>query len=117
MKKIVFDLDGTICEPNLSMSRTEDRYGKAKPVKKVIDKMKDLQYNGYYIVIHTARRMVTHNGDLDKIIADVGTITENWLDEHDVPYNELIFGKPYSDTHYVDDKAMNIEQFIEWEIE
>ena len=117
MKTIVFDLDGTICEPNLSMKNTEDRYGKAKPIKKVIDKMNDLRYNGFYIVIHTARRMLTHNGDVEKIIEDVGAVTEKWLADHQVPYDELIFGKPYADTHYVDDKAMNIEQFNEWEIE
>jgi len=58
--------------------------------------------------------MLTHDGDVEAIIADVGDITINWLKEHDVPYDEIIWGKPYSSTWYVDDKSMNLEEFKEW---
>jgi hypothetical protein len=57
--------------------------------------------------------MLTHGGDLDKIIEDVGCVTEKWLDDHKVPYDELIFGKPYSSTYYVDDKAMTPEMLCQ----
>jgi len=56
--------------------------------------------------------MLTHNGDINKIKEDVELITKDWLNKYNVPYDELIFGKPYSTTYYVDDKAMTINQFI-----
>ena len=117
MKSIVIDLDHTICIPNLDMPDTYHRYAKAKPVTEIIDKMKDLKYNGFKIVIATSRRMVTHSGDINKIIEDVGQVTTERLKEHDVPYDELIWGKPYSSTYYVDDKAMTPSSFLEWDIE
>ena len=117
MKSIVIDLDHTICIPNLDMPDTYHRYAKAKPVKEIIDKMKDLKYNGFKIVIATSRRMVTNSVDINKIIEDVGQVTTDWLKEHDVPYDELIWGKPYSSTYYVDDKAMTPSSFLEWDIE
>jgi capsule biosynthesis phosphatase len=114
MKSIVFDLDDTICYPNHDAKDTHTKYALAKPNKKVIEsiyKLKELEYN---IIIHSARRMVTHDGNIEKIIADVGKVTEDWLKEHNVVYDELIFGKPYSSTYYVDDKAMNLEDFYQW---
>jgi len=114
MQSIVFDLDGTICIPNLDEKDTHRRYALAKPIQEVIDKMHKLKYN-YRIVIHTARRMVTHNGDINKIIEDVGQVTEDWLSAHGVPYDELVWGKPYASSYYVDDKAMSVKDFLLWE--
>lgn len=114
MKTIVFDLDGTICEPNLEYLDTKQRYGNARPMNSIISRMQKLQKAGYRIVIHTARRMVTHKGDIDLIKNDVGQVTEDWLKFYGVPYDELIFGKPYADTYYVDDKAMDLDQFYKW---
>lgn len=114
MKRIVFDLDDTLCFPNHEAKDTETKYGLAKPNDVVINRLQMLKQNGYYVIINTARRMLTHNGDLSKIKADVEDITINWLDKYNVPYDELVFGKPYADTYYVDDKAMNIEGFLKW---
>jgi hypothetical protein len=57
--------------------------------------------------------MVTHDGNLVKIIQDVAEITEVWLTKHKVPYDEIKYGKPYSSTYYVDDKAMTPEMFCQ----
>jgi len=114
LKRIVFDLDDTICFPNHSGKDTYMKYAMAKPNTPVIDGMLKLKEQGYYIIIHSARRMLTHNGDLQKILADVQHITIHWLHDYGVPYDELVFGKPYADTYYVDDKAMTIEGFLEW---
>lgn len=113
-KSIVFDLDDTICFPNLEYTDTKQRYGNAQPNGRVIAVMKKLKDDGYHIIIHSARRMVTHNGDIDKIKNDVGELTSDWLKFFGVPYDELIFGKPYASTYYVDDKAMNLKQLYEW---
>ena len=114
MKSIVFDLDDTICYPNHSENDSIKKYGEAKPNLPLIRYMKELKSVGYYIAISSSRRMVTHSGDIDKIVADVGDITINWLKQYSVPYDELRFGKPYSSTWYVDDKAMDLNTFYKW---
>ncbi len=114
MKSIVFDLDDTICFTNHEYNDTESKYGKALPNHKVIKRMRVLKEHGFHITILTARRMLTHNGNIEKIIADVGETTENWLKEHNVPYDELVFGKPYCTHYYVDDKAMDLDRFYNW---
>jgi len=111
---IVFDLDDTICYPNHDEKDTDKKYGKAKKNLDVISRMRLLRKRGYYIIIHSARRMLTHDGDLDKIHEDVWDTTVDWLKRAQVPYDELVFGKPYANTYYVDDKAMNLDMFKEW---
>jgi len=114
MRSIVFDLDDTICFTNHQFSDVTKKYAEALPNIEVIDRMHILKEKGYHITILTARRMLTHNGDIDKIIAEVGKLTEDWLALHNVPYDNLVWGKPYCTDYYVDDKAMNIEDFKEW---
>lgn len=113
-KSIVFDLDDTICYPVHSEKDTHAKYAMAKPNTLLITYMKQLKDKGYHIIINSARRMVTHAGDIDKITADVGQVTIDWLAQYHVPYDELRFGKPYSSTWYVDDKAMDLNQFYKW---
>ena len=109
---VVFDLDGTICKPNLGYLDTPRRYGDARPVWEVIVRMRLLREKGYRIIIHTSRRMLTWRGNLEDIEKDVRGVTKDWLARYAVPYDELIFGKPYSSTYYVDDKAMNVSDFV-----
>ena len=111
-KSIVFDLDDTICFPNLDIQDTNGRYAMAKPNMPVIVKMRELEAMGYEIIISTARRMLTHNGNIEAIIEDVGDVTREWLDKYNVPWTKIEFGKPYSSTYYVDDKAMRPEEFL-----
>lgn len=110
----VFDLDGTLCEPNLDLKDTRSRYAEATPKRDMIELVNRLYDNGSYIIIHTARRMVTHKGDVQKVIADVGEVTKNWLVLNNVKHHELVFGKPYASMYYIDDKAMNIDDFKAW---
>jgi len=114
LKTIVFDMDDTICFPNHEAKSTYEKYGMARANREVIDGMNSLKINGYHITIYSARRMLTHKGDINKIIADVQDITIKWLEENNVPYDEIVFGKPYSSTYYVDDKAMRPDEFLEW---
>ncbi len=96
--RIVFDLDGVICE----LKKPSESYSDVIPKKKVIQKMRDLKNEGHYLIIHTGRHMRTCNGDVTKVIQKVGKVTEEWLEKWKVPYDELIFGKPYADI-YIDD--------------
>ena len=114
MKSIVFDLDDTICYPNHSETDSYEKYGRARPNTQIIHLMQSLKNSGYHITICSSRRMVTHSGDIDKIVADIGQLTIDWLKRFNVPYDELHFGKPYSSTWYVDDKAMSLNEFYKW---
>ncbi len=105
-----FDLDDTICFPNHQEISTELKYGAAKPNLKVIRIIRKLKNQEHKIIIHSARRMLTHEGDLKKILEDVADTTIEWLKDHNVPYDELIFGKPYADC-YVDDKGISLKDF------
>ena len=96
--RIVFDLDGVICE----LKKPSESYSDVSPKKKVIQKMRNLKDQGHYLIIHTGRHMRTCNGDVTKVIEKIGKITEEWLEKWNVPYDELVFGKPYADI-YIDD--------------
>ena len=89
------------------------KYGRAAPNVPVIEAMQKLHDAGYYITISSSRRMVTHDGNIARIIQDIADITESWLSKHKVPYDEIKYGKPYSSTYYVDDKAMTPEMFCQ----
>ena len=96
--RIVFDLDGVICE----LKKPSESYSDVIPKKKIIQKMRNLKEEGHYLIIHTARHMRTCDGDVTKVIEKIGKITEDWLEKWQVPYDEIIFGKPYADA-YIDD--------------
>ena len=105
--RIVFDLDETIC-----VHRDRD-YEHAAPVSRVISRMVELKRHrpDCEIVIHTARGMKSCNGDATAADRKNREVTEAWLKRHGVPYDSLVFGKPFADA-YVDDKAVSRE---EWE--
>ena len=53
--RIVFDLDGVICE----LKKPSESYADVIPKNDVIEKMKDLKKDGHYLIIHTSRHMKT----------------------------------------------------------
>lgn len=105
--RIVVDLDNTLC----TIREEHETYADVQPIEQTVKYIREKYEAGDYIIIHTARNMVTQNGDIEKVIANVGKITEDWLKEHNVPYHELVFGKPYGDV-YIDDKALRPLEFV-----
>lgn len=105
--RICIDLDGVICE----LRKDGEEYKDLKPVQGTIEKMRELKRNDIYIIIFTARRMKTHNGNVSKVIADIGKVTLDWLEKYEIPYDEIIFGKPWADV-YIDDNAF---RFVNWD--
>lgn len=103
--RAVFDLDDTIC-----IHKNRD-YQNAEPIKPVIDKIRQMKKDGWEIVIYSARGQVSCNKDLALIESRNKAVVEEWLKKHDVPCDELIFGKPLGDL-YVDDKGMSLEDFL-----
>lgn len=108
MKKLVVDLDGT-----LTNNDTSD-YRQVSPNIDLINKLKEYKEQGFLITIFTARNMRTYEGNIGKInIYTLPLITE-WLDKYEVPYDEVIVGKPWcgSEGFYIDDKAIRPSEFV-----
>lgn len=106
MRKIIVDVDYTI-------SLKTNSYENAIPHKQMIEKMKQLKSEGFYIVLYTARNMKTYNGDLHLILENTKPVLIEWLVRNDVPFDELILGKPWNDEgYYVDDNAIRPSEFL-----
>jgi capsule biosynthesis phosphatase len=100
LKRICIDLDGTIC----TLQNRKGDYENAVPLPGAVETINRLYDEGHHIIIFTARRMRTCEGDVEKVKEMVGGLTKDWLDRHGVKHHELIFGKPYAHV-YVDDLA------------
>jgi len=107
MKKLIVDLDGTITK-----SDTSD-YQNVSPNLDVIDKLHFYKSLGYEIIIQTARNMRTYEGNVGKINIHTLPIITEWLDRHEVPYDEIHVGKPWCgfEGFYVDDRAVRPSEF------
>ena len=101
---IVIDLDDTMC-----FTRNRD-FENSIPNELVINKMNELYNKGWKLIIYTARGAKSCK-TLEEREKKYRNITENWLKKNNVKYNKLLFGKMNAD-YYVDDKNMNIEEFI-----
>lgn len=99
---ICFDLDNTL----VTYPRIPGDYRTVAPIPKMVDLVRQLKEEGHTIIIHTARRMATHNNNVDAVIRDVGDLTVKTLTDLDIPYDSLQFGKPLADM-YIDDRAVN----------
>jgi len=104
--RICIDLDGVIA----NLKKEGKTYSDVKPVNGAIEKIKKLKENGHYIIIYTARHMKTCNGNVSKVLAKVGKITLDWLEKYQVPYDEIVFGKPWADI-YIDDNGFRFKNW------
>jgi capsule biosynthesis phosphatase len=105
--RIAIDLDGTIC----NLKKPGQSYGEVLPNRLAVERLRQLRSAGHQIIILTARHMKTCDGNVSDVVARVGKITLDWLARHEIPYDEIHFGKPYADV-YLDDLG---ERFAGWE--
>jgi len=112
-RSLVVDLDDTICRSDKLILDALEKYSAAAPIPEIINGLIKLHSEGWYITIHTARHMLTCYNDPDEAFALLGQLTEDWLDKYNVPFDQLIFGKPYG-MAYIDDKAMSLDEFIKF---
>jgi len=96
--RIVIDIDGTIS----GLRKKGQTYENVRINEGAAEKIRALKEDGHYIILYSARHMKTCNGDVELVKKKVGKITEDWLKRHNVPYDELHFGKPFADI-YIDD--------------
>ena len=99
--RICFDLDGTICHTKLN----EPSYSDVLPIDGMPELIRQYKKSGATIIINTARHMKTCGNNVGQVVARQGKILFDWLEKHNIPYDEIYFGKPLAD-FYIDDKAI-----------
>ncbi|WP_262388925.1 HAD hydrolase family protein, partial [Escherichia coli] len=104
----IVDLDGTI-----TTADTSD-YKNVSPNIELIKQLIEYKKNGFSITICTARNMRTYDGNIGKINIHTLPLITEWLDSHEVPYDEIIVGKPWcgKEGFYIDDRAIRPSEFI-----
>lgn len=108
MATICVDLDGVVA----GFKGDGQTYADVLPVPGAVEKLRALKSNGHKIILHTARHMKTCQGNVGLVVARVGQITLDWLARHEVPYDEIYFGKPWADV-YIDDNAFRFRAWSE----
>lgn len=105
--RICIDLDGVICR----LREPGQDYADLQPVDGAVEKLRQLKAAGHYLIINTARHMKTCQGNVGLVVARKGAVTLDWLARHEVPYDEIHFGKPHAQV-YIDDNAW---RFSSWD--
>ena len=109
MKRLIIDIDDTISQA------LDGDYLNSLPHLPIIEKLHEYKQKGFEIVLFSSRNMRTFEGNIGKINVHTLPIVIEWLKKHDVPYDEIIMGKPWCgfDGFYVDDKAIRPNEFAE----
>ena len=107
-QRIVMDIDGVLAKKD-----SDKDYSKRDIDEDILSTLKEYNERGFYIILNTARNMRTHESRIGKINAETAPVLLEWLDEHDVPYDEIHYGKPWCGHKgfYVDDKAIRPSEF------
>lgn len=108
----IFDIDGTICP----IKEKNQEYIDLVPYKDIVDKIKQYKDGGARIVLFTARNMKSYNGNLGMINANTAKVMLEWLDKWAIPYDEIIYGKPWPGPRgfYVDDRSIRPDEFMKY---
>lgn len=112
---LIFDVDGTLCP----IKKKEEKYENLIPDEKMIKKLKMYKENGAKIVLFSSRNMNSYNCNLGLINANTAVIMQNWLKKWNIPYDEILFGKPWPGHKglYIDDRAVRPDEFLEHSFE
>ncbi len=112
--RLVVDVDGVLVKND-----SEKDYAEREPHKDVVERLREYADGGFYIILYTARNMRTHEGRIGKINAETAPILNEWLDNHDIPYDEVYYGKPWCgyDGFYIDDKAIRPSEFTDLDLD
>lgn len=110
-----FDIDGTLCP----IKKKEEEYIDLVPYKEMIDKLREYKEGGAKIVLFTSRNMNSYNGNIGLINANTAKVLLKWLNKWDIPYDEIIYGKPWPGHHgfYVDDRTIRPDEFLKYSVD
>ncbi|MCK5451790.1 MAG: capsular biosynthesis protein [Candidatus Omnitrophica bacterium] len=109
-KCIVMDIDGTLCP----VKQSNQSYEELIPFPEMVSKLQEYKNAGFYIILYTARNMRTYGGNVGMIQANTADFTMAWLKKHNIPYDEIHYGKPWQGKggFYVDDKTIRPDEFL-----
>lgn len=111
----VFDIDGTLCP----IKKKEEKYEDLVPYQNIVEKLRYYKENGAKIILFTSRNMNSYNGNLGLINKYTAEILRDWLKKWDIPYDEILYGKPWPGHKgfYVDDRTVRPDEFLNCSVE
>jgi hypothetical protein len=101
--RYVFDLDNTLCDTKKKEDGSWNYLG-AEPFEDRIQLVNKLFEEGNYIIIETARGCVSKKNWYEQ--------TYNQLVSFGLKFNELRAGVKFNADYFIDDKAINSEDFF-----
>lgn len=106
----IFDIDGTLCP----IKEPDEKYEDIVPYREMVDRIREYKKAGAKIVLFTSRNMNTYRGNIGMINANTAKIILNWLEKWEIPYDEIIYGKPWPGHNgfYVDDRTVRPDEFL-----
>ena len=109
-KCLVLDVDGTLCPTK----KPDESYEDLTPCPRMLERVREFKRSGFTIILYTSRNMNTHDGNLGRINADTARVLLRWLDRHEIPYDEIHYGKPWAGRggFYVDDRTIRPSEFL-----
>ena len=110
-----FDIDGTLCP----IKKKEEEYIDLVPFPEMLAKLREYKEGGAKIVLFTSRNMNSYNGNIGLINANTAKVLLQWLDKWDIPYDEIIYGKPWPGHHgfYVDDRTIRPDECLKYSVD
>ena len=113
--KIIFDIDGTICP----IKQKNENYAELIPDSEMVERIREYKIQGAKIVLFTSRNMNSYSGNLGMINANTAKVLLKWLDKWNIPYDEIIYGKPWPGHFgfYVDDRAVRPDEFLKYDMD
>jgi beta-phosphoglucomutase-like phosphatase (HAD superfamily) len=87
-RTLAVDLDGVV-----AVIREDLDYAKCEVVPGAREALRELRKKGWLIALHTARHF------------NHFTITREWLEKNQIPFDHIIMGKPTA-RYYIDDRAV-----------
>lgn len=111
----IVDIDGTLCP----IKKNEDSYEDVIPHKSMIKKLGEYKQSGAKIVLFTSRNMNSYNSNIGLINKYTAKILLEWLEKWEIPYDEIIYGKPWPGHNgfYVDDRSIRPDEFMKHSVE
>ena len=108
----IFDIDGTICP----IKKKDEKYEDLVPYQNIVDRLREYKQQGAKIVLFTSRNMNSYDGNIGVINKNTARILLEWLDKWEIPYDEIIYGKPWPGHKgfYIDDRAIRPDEFLKY---
>jgi len=111
----IFDIDGTICP----IKKKNEQYADLVPYPEMVGKIRDYKAQGAKIILFTSRNMNSYQGNIGMINANTAKIILAWLEKWEIPYDEIIYGKPWPGHRgvYVDDRTVRPDEFLKLSVD